>query len=126
MEKIKKETIDLLLSKKFNENFWYFELGRADTILISDEGIEHQFMSSFFDKGVQLWEKYKGILKDYLCDSEKKEPKAFVNAVTNEGLIDLIHNLVEYMGKSHDIVQAIAIPICGVLLNKGITTLCKA
>jgi hypothetical protein len=125
MEKLNQETIDLLLSKKFNENFWFFELGRAETLLVGDEKIEHQFMSSFFDKGVQLWEKYKNILKAHLCDTEKKEPKPFVKTVTNEGLIDLVHNLIEYMEKSHDIVQAIAIPICGILINKGVTTLCK-
>ena len=126
MEKLNKETIELLLSKNFNENFWFFELGRADTLLIGDEKIEHQFMNSYFDKGVQLWEKYKGLLKDYLCDDENKEPKQFVKTITNEGLIGLIHNLIEYMEKSHDIVQAIAIPICGILVNKGIAVLCKA
>lgn len=125
MEKINQDTINLLLSKKFNENFWLFELGRVDALFVSNANYEHQFMNSFFDKGIQLWEKYQVILKEYLCDLEKKEPKPFVKNLTNEGMIDFINNLIEFLQNNHDIILTIAIPLCGILINRGVTTLCK-
>jgi hypothetical protein len=125
MEKVTKESIDLIISKNFNENFWFFELGRSQAMLTGESTIDNQFMSSFYDKGVELWNKNIDKLKEFLCDKEKKEPKTFVKTVTNEGLIALIHNLIEYLKNDHRLASAIAIPLCGIAINKGIMTLCK-
>lgn len=125
MEKINKETIALLISEKSDVNFWLFELGRAEIILSESPAIEHQFMNSFFDKGEKLWNYHKEKLIDYLCDKELREPKTFAKTLTNEGLIDLVHNMFEILTQNHNIVAAIAVPLCGIALKKGVNTLCK-
>ena len=125
MEKINKETVDLILSEKYNENFWLFELGRTEQIISDSPPIEHQFMNSFFEKGEQLWAKHKEKIKDYLCDKEKSEPKQFAKNLTNETLIELVHRIIELLTNTHNIGEAIAIPLCGLALKKGVHALCK-
>jgi hypothetical protein len=93
-------------------------------MLAGKSSVDNQFMDSFYDKGVELWNRNIDKLRDFLCDKAKKEPKIFVKTVTDDGLISLVHNLIVYLTDDHQLPAAIAIPLCGIAINKGLNNLC--
>lgn len=125
MEKLSNETIDLILSDKFDENFWIFELGRTEVLLNRSSEIENQFISSFFEGGAHLWNKYKNIFVDYLCDKDKKEPKEIVQELISGDLRDFVTALLSVLTTTYSISLALAIPLCGLALKKGVSNICR-
>jgi dCTP deaminase len=121
MDNISSETIELILAEKYDENFWLFELGRSEALIKDSSDIDHQFMSSFFDRGEKLWEKYKDILREILCDTEKNEPKEFVRKITSGTVKDLVSTLVT----AYNLEAGLSIPLCALAIKKGLNNICS-
>lgn len=125
MEEIQEETIDLILSEKFDLNFWYFELGRADQ-LAEEMSVDNQFMNSFWDRGERLWEKYKEKLRKLICNSDTKRiGNRFEELVLGNGREIAVVLLMELTNSDHGIGKAIAIPLVAILLKKQLNEFCS-
>jgi hypothetical protein len=124
MENLSNETIDLIQSEKFNEDFWYFELGRAEKIMYESVDIENQFMSSFLDNGQRIWQSYKDKVENILCDKTKREPKENIKELTTGTGKDLVVNIITLLTTTYSLTLAIAIPVAALILKKGINSIC--
>jgi len=125
MEKINKETVDLILSKRLNEDFWLFELGRAEIIDSPTLPFENHFLYSFLSRGELIWNEQKNKLITILCDKKNKTLKKILKNVTSEGYYELISTIISQLIKTNKVSMAIAIPLCGLAIKKGLNSLCK-
>jgi dCTP deaminase len=125
MNDLNDQTIELITSEDFDENFWLFELGKSAAAEHESLDVDNQFMSSFFDNGKKLWEFYKNKVQDALCDKQKNEPKEFVQEITSGNIKDIVVNVISLLTTTYSISLAIAIPLCSLALKKGIHNICK-
>lgn len=125
MDNIKQDTIDLILSDKTNEAFWYFELGRISITAQDVDSSENQFMNSFFDKGQKLWESFQDNLKNAVCDVSTRQPKEIIKELSEGDLKDLVVNIIGIFVTSYDMTLAIAIPLTALVLKKGLYKFCS-
>ena len=126
MNNIKDETIELITSEVFNESFWLFELGRAEIITANKTDIDNQFMNSFYDNGQRLWQESKDKIVEALCDRNKNEPREMIQELTSGNIKDIVVNIISLLTTTYSFTLAIAIPLCALILKKGINNICKA
>lgn len=123
MEDLNNETIQLLMSDRCTEDFWLFQLGKSQVPISMDS--DHQFMNSFFDNGQKLWAFYQEKLKDFLCDRALCEPKDFIKDITDGTSKEIITAIVTGLCSTYSISLSVAIPLCALVLKKGIGAFCN-
>ena len=119
----KSETIDLIMSEKFDINFWYYNLGESIEI---EERIDEDksFMYSFYDLGLEVWDKYKKKLKTTICDIDNLKPKDWVEDIISGDRRELVIAILTLLVGTLSIKLMIAVPLVAILLKKGLTTFC--
>lgn len=122
MDELNNETIQLILSERTTEDFWLFQLGKSESS-ISIDG-EHQFLNSFFDNGQRLWNFYQDKMKSALCDSSLHQPKEFVREITEGTVKEIVTSVVSVLCTTYSLSLAVAIPLCALILKKGINNFC--
>lgn len=117
------QQLDTILENELNENFWIYQLGvNAEPVSVITD---NDFSFPFFEKGKELWEKYLPILKQILCDKERKA----IRMTIDEGILGNIRELVVFiyfeLTNTHNLVAGIAIPLVAIVIKKSIQNFCE-
>lgn len=116
------QQIDTILNEHLNQDAWLFQLGVS-----SKEDLKHadnDFSFPFYDRGKELWEQYKPLLKIILCDKERKTIKLTID----EGLLGNVRELVVFiyleLTNTHNLAVGIAIPLVAIVIKYSLHNFC--
>jgi hypothetical protein len=125
MEKIKLTEIQFsnIVNSNFDENFWFFELGRVEDLDGTD--VDNEFLTDFYSKGINLWENYKGKIAELICDTDNKIPKEWVNDLITGDIRNFITTLLTLLVSTYSIELSLAIPLVALALKHDIKNFCK-
>ena len=124
MKIINDDDIKKIISNEFNEDYWYSELGKSNSIE-NNEKTDNELIYSFYEQGIYLWHKHQSKLKNILCENDKKEPKENIKELIEGNIKELIVNIISILVTGYALPLAISIPLCSLAIKKGIYKLCK-
>lgn len=119
--KVDQEIINRILNNKVSEKYWIFELG----IGYYYEGISKGALASapYNSFGKALWKIIDVDLADFLC--KDGIPQEWVNSLIEGNTKDLIQGIISAVAAKYNVGLGIAIPICSIVLKKGIKDYCS-
>lgn len=125
MKEITNEVIKLLTSENLDKDYWFGQLGYADSITNRKELSENDLIYNFYEQGKQLWNKYKGSIRELICDLEKGEPKFVISEIIDGDIRTILEALVTILIAEFSIVGAIAVPLACLIIKSKITKFCS-
>ena len=125
MAKIKLTEIQFsnIVNPNFDENFWFFELGRV--VDLDNVDIDNEFLTDFYSKGINLWENYKRKIAELICDTDNKIPKEWVNDLITGDIRNFVTTLLTLLVSTYSIELSLAIPLVALVLKHDIKNFCK-
>jgi hypothetical protein len=124
MKEIDDETLKLIFSDRFTEEFWLYQLGVNSEKKDIDNRHANLFIYSFYEVGKTLWKKYESDFRKYICDEEKGEPNFIVKELIEGDIRNLAEKIIAILMATYSIELALAIPIAALILKKGIKDFC--
>lgn len=121
--KLTEQQIATILNEHLNENFWIFQLGQATSGDLI--GSDNDFSFPFYEKGKELLEKYKPILKSMLCDTERMCIKSTIDEVVLGNVRELIYLIICTLCESHNLSLSLAIPLAALVIKYGLQNFCS-
>jgi hypothetical protein len=125
MKEITDEVIKLLENEKINNDFWYSQLGYAQSLIDGKELSENDLIYNFYEQGKYLWNKYKSKIRELLCDLEKGEPKFIVSEAIGGDIRTVLKTLITIIIAEFSIVVAIALPLACLVIKSQINKFCS-
>ncbi len=119
---ISTEELNRILNSNNNENYWFKELGKLTHKPRSKSGT--QFSYNYVQIGKNKWNRFSSKLYDLFCKSGK--PKKNLNFLIEGDPRDIAQAILTAIMIHFETTIAIATPLTGLVLSKGLIYLCKA
>lgn len=125
MKEITNDVIQLLENDNLDKDYWYGQLGYADSITSEKSLNESDLIYNFYEQGKYLWGKYKHDLRYLICDLEKGEPKLLVGELIGGDIRSLLETLVPLIIAQFSVGVAVAVPLACLMLKIKLKKLCS-
>jgi hypothetical protein len=108
---------------ELTDDYFIFNLGVGLQYEYSPPGI--RYSAPYVEMGEKLWGAFKYELYDLLCNSERKEPKDWLNETVTGDIRNLATGIISAITAKYNVSIAIALPAAALIVKKGLLNYCS-
>jgi hypothetical protein len=113
------QQVENILDDRIDENGWLLQLSPGIR-----NSIDNDFSFPFYEEGKKLWNEYKPILKNIICDKTRNSIKPEVDEGLLGNVREVIFVIYFELTNTHNVSAAIAIPLIAIVLKRKLQLFC--